>query len=309
MLSEDINIRMVAMQKELNEFSEKESELKWKNQRLESRIEDLSNNKKSYASKESQTNEIETYEKAINTENLDDYPDTNEPSLVNTLTTSLGGIPNHKGPNLLQSMAFAPSPVNESDIQSTVDRRLNNTSSNMLQKYLRGNKSKNRAIIEEDKSLARISFSTKNENSNQFNFSNRLGGLSPISSTNPTMYRKHKNRSKKRKLKKRMQNTAINVANQGPDSGKRSIHEREEEELLKSVYKIPQMNVSRPMTVPNQINNTSGTKYDDENLRESVVNIEKSEDSEFLKVQMKKKQITGPKRGWSSKHPRKGNNF
>jgi hypothetical protein len=74
---------------------------------------------------------------------------------------------------------------------------------------------------------------------------------------------------------------------------------------MKSVYDVVKHESSRPGTVPNLMNITEGTKYEDEQLRESVVNIDKSEDSEFLKAQIRMRHNRDNKRGWSSKYPRR----
>ena len=236
---------------------------------------------------------------------MDDIPDMNEPSLVNTLTTSLGGIATHALP--LNNAGFIPSPINN-DSSGIADSNKGSVN-NKLKSYLRSNKEKHgREIVEQDESdITRISYSTKHANApNKLNFSIRHSNLSPISSHKKHMGKRNKDAmKKKKKIKKHIKDNAINESIQRSISSKRSDMEKDDQELLKSVYVMMNPEGTRPMTVPYGEKLTVGTKYEDGDLRDSVVNIDKSEDSEFFNAQVFMKPIKDSARGWSSKNPRR----
>lgn len=247
-----------------------------------------------------------TENKGTITDPMDDYPDMNEPSLVNTLTTSLGGIVSKKHHENVGG--FMPSPTNLDSSTNLHESAKKNPAGNKLKSYLKSNKEKHgRAIVEQDESDAtRISYTTKNAHApGKLNFSMRQSNLSPISSNKKHLSKRNKEMSKRRKrIKKHIKDNMLNESFQKSMSSKRSQIDKEEHEMLKSVYVMMNQEGVRPMTVPHPEKATGGTKYEDDNLRESVVNIDKSEDSEFFHAQVFMKPIKDSARGWSSKHPR-----
>ena len=246
--------------------------------------------------------------KATITDPMDDMPDMNDHSLVNTLTTSLGGIATHT--HHINIGGFAPSPINNDS--SVANESNKDSTNNKLKSYLKSNKEKHgRAIAEQDESdITRISFSTKNANApGKLNFSIRQSNISPISSNKKQMSKRNKDAiKKKRKIKKHIKDNVINESVQRSVSSKRSDIDKEEQDLLKSVYVMINPDGNRPMTVPYGEKQTVGTKYEDGDLRDSVVNIDKSEDSEIFNAQVFMKPIKDSARGWSSKNPRRRHN-
>jgi chromosome segregation ATPase len=104
----------------------------------------------------------------------------NEPSLVNTLTTSLGGIPLSKERITgMQSLLFAPSP--QTSDSAPMNLSFTTSNPNKLKTYLKSSKLQNQKISEEN--VTKASYSTKHAwKKNRPNL--RQSGLSPISHAN-----------------------------------------------------------------------------------------------------------------------------
>ena len=302
---EDYNVKYNNLVNENLELKEKEELLHHTQTKLANIKHKTEKDKKNAESQTIQSDTKSVVNKATITDPMDDIPDMNEPSLVNTLTTSLGGIATHALP--LNNAGFIPSPINN-DSSGIADSNKGSVN-NKLKSYLRSNKEKHgREIVEQDESdITRISYSTKHANApNKLNFSIRHSNLSPISSHKKHMGKRNKDAmKKKKKIKKHIKDNAINESIQRSISSKRSDMEKDDQELLKSVYVMMNPEGTRPMTVPYGEKLTVGTKYEDGDLRDSVVNIDKSEDSEFFNAQVFMKPIKDSARGWSSKNPRR----
>lgn len=263
---EDYLVILERLSKSLNYYKDLEDELKDVKNRLNHF--ELKENSKGGYSHFAQHRYIQTdnlgVDKAVTTEKFDELPDMNDISLVNTLTTSLGGMTSNKNKNLKnQGIKFVPSPIN-----SSVDEIGKN---NKLKSYLKSNKDKNRAILEEDSDLTRISYSTKNAMAPRgLKFSLRHSNMSPNNSKGH-MYKRQKDMSRrKRKFKKAVKNNLVNESMNDSISSKKSQIEKEEQEMLKSVYQIIHHESRRPMTGQPVEIVTSETKYDDE-LRDSII--------------------------------------
>jgi len=304
MEAEEILSMLELVRGKFMKLEQESSKIEKQNKKLSSLVKNNPDNKKNSKNQIVQTDINVTIDKSVLTDPMDEF---NEPlSLVNTLTTSLGGIATHKGGTQMQSVVFAPSPVNGSDSQS-MNQSFALSNSNKFQTYLKSNKQQNRVIAEEDGDATRVSFSTKNANApDKLNFSMRQSNLSPISAIGkPHLYKRHKEAiKKKKKLKKRIKNNMINESFQGSESSKHSNFGKDDPEMLQAVYDSTKFHGVRPMTVPHPINESDVANNDDY-LKESLINIDNSHDSEFLRTQIRMRPQRDHGRGWSSKPRRK----
>ena len=306
---EDYLVILERLQQQNEEYKSQDEEMEKVKSKLNNMMieqESIENSHNSMKDKITQTDQ-NCEDKNIMTDPVDYIPDMNDVSLVNTLTTSLGGIATQNNLNNIQGLAFAPSP----DRASSGNER-ERTSSNKLKNYLRSNKAKNRAILEEESDMTRISYTTKAANAPKgYRFPLRASDTSPAEITKPYMNKRQKDLFKrKKKFKKNNQNNFTNESKRDSISSNKSRFDHDDQEMLKSIYAMMSHENNRPMTGQPLEIVTSGTKYDEDELRDSIINIDKSDDSEFMKAQIfMRHHNRDPARGWSSKPRPRNQNF